>query len=449
VGQSLRPIEVFVKKITVALFLLMACQNPQGSPTPNPVNTAPVKTASSLQIEKVEAVDPSKMNTADQVDVSPLANGAKPMAVPEEPIPAPSAAADPSKLPTKPSEEPIAVAARHILVQYQGSMRSEATRTKEEAKARINKILLLARSQGADFGALAKYSDEPNAAARGGSLGVFTREQMVPAFSNTAFAIREGQVSEVIETEFGYHIIQREAAYVLAQIPILFKSEELPPQLTITRTKEEAQARAKEAAGKIKAGLSFAEASKLYSDVPFASAGNIMSEMMSDSSLGPDFKDAKTLPMSVVSELIEIPVGFLIIQKQPIDFAYGAHILVTYKDSELTKVDPSIIATRSKEEAKKRAEEALKKAKLPSADFGALVKQYSDDKGTKDKAGDLGQPLIRGMAPSMMTESVISLSEGGISGVVETPYGFHIFKRLPKPAPSTAPAMPVPTMPPM
>jgi peptidyl-prolyl cis-trans isomerase NIMA-interacting 1 len=429
-----------VKKISAALFLLVACQNPQGSPTPDRMNTAPVKADSPLKIEKVETVDPSTLNTAGQVAASQI------IAALEEPIPAPTSAADPAKLPAAPTEELIAVAARHILVQYKGSMRSEATRTKEEAKARIEKILLLARSQGADFGALAKYSDEPKAAERGGSLGVFTREQMVPAFSNTAFAIGENQVSEVIETEFGYHIIQREPAYVLAQIPILFKSAELPPQLTITRTKEEAKTRAEEAAGKLKAGLSFAEASKTYSDVPFASAGNIMSEMMSDSSLGPDFKDAKNLAMGIVSGLIEIPVGFLLIQKQPIGFAYGAHILVTYKDSELTKVDTSIVATRSKEEAKKRAEEALKKAKLPGANFGDLAKTYSDDKGTKDKAGDLGQPLIRGMAPSMMTEAVIVLAEGGLSGVVETPYGFHIFKRLPKPAPSTAPTMPMPPM---
>ena len=445
-GKVCVPLEVPVKKISAALFLLVACQNPQGSPIPNLI-PASTPAGSALKIDKVEPVDPTKFNTADQVDVSKLIDASQPVAALEEPIPEPTSAADPAKLPTKPSEELIAVAARHILVQYQGAMRSEATRTKEEAKARIDKILLLARAQGADFGALAKYSDEPNAAVRGGSLGVFTREQMVPAFSNTAFAIGENQVSEVIETEFGYHIIQREPAYVLAQIPILFKSDELPPQLTITRTKEEAQVRAKEAAEKIKAGLSFAEASKLYSDVPYASTGNVMSEMMSDSSLGPDFKDAKDLKMGVISNLIEIPVGFLLIQKQPIGYAYGAHILITYKDSELTKVDTSITATRSKEDARKRAEEALKKAKLPGAKFGDLAKQYSDDKGTKDKNGDLGQPLIRGMAPSMMTEAVIGLAEGGISGIVETPYGFHIFKRLPKPAPGAAPV--VPELPPM
>jgi NIMA-interacting peptidyl-prolyl cis-trans isomerase 1 len=441
--------EVLVKKISAALFLLVACQNPQGAPIPDPM-VSPVKIENVKTVDKT--ADPTTFNTADQVDLSKLnieASQPSSLAAPEAEIPAPTTPPDPAKLPTKPSEELIAVAARHILIQYKGSERAEptVTRTKEEAKARIDKILLLARAQGSDFGALAKYSDEPNAEARGGSLGVFTREQMVPAFSDTAFSIGENQVSDVIETPFGYHIIQREPAYVLAQIPILFKSEDLPPQLNITRTKEEAQVRAKEASDKIKAGLSFAEASKTYSDVPFASTGNVMSEMMSNSSLGPDFKGAKDLAPGVVSDIIEIPVGYLLIQKQPIAWAYGAHILVTYKDSELTKVDTSIAVTRSKDDAKKRAEEALKKAKLPKADFGALAKEYSDDKGTKDKGGDLGQPLIRGMAPSMMTEAVINLPEGGISGVVETPYGFHIFKRLPKPAPSTAPV--IPQMPPM
>lgn len=397
---------------------------------------------SSLEISGVKPVEPSTIETAEQVDVSKLLNGAQPttLASVEEPIPAPTTPPDPAKLPSAPTEEAIAVAASHILVQYQGSARSTATRTKEEAKARIDKILLLARSQGANFKDLAKYSDEPGAALRGGSLGVFTRERMVPAFSDTAFAIQEGQVSDVIETEFGYHIILREPAYVLAQIPVLYKNDKLPPQITVTRTKEEAAARAKELQEKIKGGLGFTEASKLYSDVPYANIGNVISELMSNNELGPEFEPAKGLAMGAVSDPIEIEVGYLILQKQPIAYGYAAHILVTYKDSEFTKADPSVKATRSKEEAKKRAEEAAKKAAAPGAKFEELAKTYSDDPGTKDKGGDLGQPLIRGMAPSMMTEAILGLSEGQLSKVIETPYGFHVFKRLPKPAPAPASA---------
>jgi parvulin-like peptidyl-prolyl isomerase len=64
--------------------------------------------------------------------------------------------------------------------------------------------------KGEDLGRLAvEYSDEPNAGARGGSLGRFGHGQMVPAFEASAFALRVGELSSVVETPFGFHIIQR------------------------------------------------------------------------------------------------------------------------------------------------------------------------------------------------------------------------------------------------
>jgi NIMA-interacting peptidyl-prolyl cis-trans isomerase 1 len=437
-------VEVQVKKLSAAIFFVMACQNPQGDPVPNP----PLGIKSVSEYETAVQVDPGKLK--GKID------GAQPITLEEE-VPAPTSAPDPSRMPTTP-EESVVAAASHILIQYQGAERSTATRTKEEAKARIDKILLLARSQGASFKELAKYSDEPNAALSGGALGLFNRDgamlnagpgggRLVSAFTDTTFSIKEGQISDPVETEFGYHIILREPTYVLAQIPILFKSEGLPPDMNITRTKEEAQARAKEVSDKIKAGLSFTDASKTYSDAPFAVSGNIISELMIDGELGPKFEQVKSLDISGIADPIEIEVGYLIVQKQPTAFGYASHILVTYKDSEFSKAT-GVSVTRTKEEAKKRIEEAAKKVALPGAKFEDLAKTYSDDPSSKERGGDLGEPLVRGLAPSIMVEPVVSMPIGGISSIVETPYGFHIFKRTPKPAPTSAPT-PAPTTPPM
>ncbi len=100
---------------------------------------------------------------------------------------------------------------RHLLVQYQGSARAAATvtRTKEEALERAREAWRKARA-GARFEELvAEYSDEPGAARRGGDLGTFRRGQMVPDFQTAVEATRVGDVSDVVETQFGYHVIQR------------------------------------------------------------------------------------------------------------------------------------------------------------------------------------------------------------------------------------------------
>lgn len=100
------------------------------------------------------------------------------------------------------------VRASHILLMYRGSSRSTATRTKEEAQALISELERAVQA-GEDFSELArKHSDCPSR-TRGGDLGSFGRGQMVKPFEEAAFDLQVGNVSPVVETVFGYHLIQR------------------------------------------------------------------------------------------------------------------------------------------------------------------------------------------------------------------------------------------------
>lgn len=130
--------------------------------------------------------------------------------------PTPTAAAQPTAPPPAPAPTPAqpqgeTVAASHVLIAYAGAMRADPNikRTKDEAKKRAEEIMTRAR-KGEDFAKLADdASDDPSAKMNHGSLGRFTRERMVKPFADAAFALRPGDVSGIVETPFGFHVIKR------------------------------------------------------------------------------------------------------------------------------------------------------------------------------------------------------------------------------------------------
>jgi cyclophilin family peptidyl-prolyl cis-trans isomerase len=101
-----------------------------------------------------------------------------------------------------------AVTASHILLTYEGALRATKKRDQKETKKLAEKILKDLKN-GIDFAELARqYSDGPSG-PKGGDLGRFTRGQMVPEFDQVVFSLEPGEVSGVVETQFGYHIIKR------------------------------------------------------------------------------------------------------------------------------------------------------------------------------------------------------------------------------------------------
>jgi peptidyl-prolyl cis-trans isomerase C len=98
------------------------------------------------------------------------------------------------------------VHARHILFRSQPG----DDRAGKEAEDKI-KAVIVRLKKGEDFAKVAgEVTEDPSGKANGGDLGYFTKEQMVPEFSEAAFKLDKGQISEPVKTQFGWHVIKVE-----------------------------------------------------------------------------------------------------------------------------------------------------------------------------------------------------------------------------------------------
>jgi len=109
-----------------------------------------------------------------------------------------------------PPTGPARVGAKHILISFVGAEHaiSGVTRSEAEARALAEDIDKRAKA-GEDWSALAQYTDEPGSKETGGDLGKFGRGQMVKSFEAAAFGLAIGQISDVVKSPFGFHVIQR------------------------------------------------------------------------------------------------------------------------------------------------------------------------------------------------------------------------------------------------
>lgn len=112
-------------------------------------------------------------------------------------------------------EEPQ-VKASHILIGVDPAATPE---TKAKAKAKAEALLVELKA-GKDFAAVAKTDSTCPSKDQGGDLGFFGKGQMVPEFEQAAFALKPGELSKVVETQFGYHIIK-----------VTERKEAVPPKL--------------------------------------------------------------------------------------------------------------------------------------------------------------------------------------------------------------------------
>ena len=168
------------------------------------------------------------------------------------------------------------VKGRHILVSYQNAWRAETPRSQAEAQERAEQIRNWAL-EGYDFGLLAlKYSDDPTQIQKG-YLGIIEKGEMIPEFEDALFALDYNEISDIVETGFGYHIVQRlplkeaELTHILVQ----WKGA---ARATTERTKEEAQKICQTIEQELKT-IPPTTVAERYSDGPMGSRGGYLGWM--------------------------------------------------------------------------------------------------------------------------------------------------------------------------
>jgi peptidyl-prolyl cis-trans isomerase C len=109
---------------------------------------------------------------------------------------------------TVPADQPDTMRASHILIMVDKNADAAA---KKAALEKINSILAELKQNPALFEAKAKADSQCPSGKQGGSLGAFGKDQMVPEFEKAVLTLKPGEISGVVETQFGYHIIRRDA----------------------------------------------------------------------------------------------------------------------------------------------------------------------------------------------------------------------------------------------
>jgi parvulin-like peptidyl-prolyl isomerase len=334
--------------------------------------------------------------------------------------------------------------ARHILISHEGSGRSAAPRTREEAETLAKELLEQLRTNPSQFAALALQHSNCPSSSDGGYLGKFGPGAMVAPFEQAVANAHPGEIVGPVETQFGFHIIQRLGGDKIPVGVITVAFGDAAESIGLTRTLEEARARAQEARQAVLDGRSFSEVARAYSDSPNAAIGGYAGRIGIGDNFPPAALDAAlTLEAGAISEVVENPMVLFVVTRLSDADADAVEAMLN-EAVELRAVflryagarNASSEVTRSREEALELARDISSRvtAGEPLRDFAI---QFATTEAERNRAGQLGR-LTRRVLPPNVAEAAFRLRTNQ-STVVELPEGFVVIQRVDD-GPATVPA---------
>ena len=303
------------------------------------------------------------------------------------------------------------VRASHILLKTEG---------KDEAavKSRAEALLAQAKAAGADFAALAKAnSEDEGSAVNGGDLNFFGRGQMVPEFEQAAFAMKAGEISNLVKTTFGFHIIKVVESQPETSRPIAEVKSELVDQLKWQKAQQVAEQQAKAMEASIKSaadldkvakerGLTVEESPLFLRDQPIGNLGaapDIAARAFS-------MKDGEVTPAMRVSRgwVFATPAG-----KQDSYLPQLAEVTDRVRDDAARDKAGDLLKTRAS---------AIASELTTATDFAAAAKKAGfEAKPTELLARGAALPDIGANAD--VEKAVFALPVGGVTGAITTSTG--------------------------